>query len=494
MARPATGQVVVDARRHSPTFGLRFRAYGKRRYVTLGTAAEGWTHAKAQTELENVLADVRRGIWQPPAKEPVPEQPNDPTLHEFASQWFEANKAGWRPKTREDYSWQLTHHLLPFFKDHALSRITVSEVDRYRSAKLRESERLAKAREDWRRLLEGTRDPAKRRELRSEQPRKPLAPGTINKTITTLAQIMEVAIEYELVDRNPAKGRRRKLKAAKPAPVWLDTAAQIRALLDAATELDGEARRGRRYMARHAMLATLVYAGLRIGELCALRWRDVDLSAGRIVVHQAKTNAGLRTIDVLPVLRDVLLALKAERQPLADDYVFPSGSGSAQNPSNIRQRVLAPTVKRANERLEAAAEAPLPAGITPHKLRHTFASLLVALGTDPGAAMDQLGHSDPAFTLRVYRHAMRRDEAAKRTLQELVGVSAGPSVWAALGSSPPAEVPGAPFPDPSNHPEKRPLPGHSGGVSEGTRTPDRLDHNQELYQLSYAHQAGCKRV
>jgi len=43
-------------------------------------------------------------------------------------------------------------------------------------------------------------------------------------------------------------------------------------------------------------------------------------------------------------------------------------------------------------------------------LRHTFASLLVALGTDPGAVMDQLGHEDAAFTLRVNRHGMRRDE------------------------------------------------------------------------------------
>jgi hypothetical protein len=72
MPRPATGQVVVDDRRRSPTYGptygLRFRAYGRREYVALGTAAEGWTKAKAQTELQNVLADVRRGIWRPADK------------------------------------------------------------------------------------------------------------------------------------------------------------------------------------------------------------------------------------------------------------------------------------------------------------------------------------------------------------------------------------------------------------------------------------------
>jgi hypothetical protein len=70
MLRLATGQVIVDKRRRSPPFGLRFRAYGKREYVTLGTAKEGWTKAKAQTELQNILADVRRGIWR--TAEPKP--------------------------------------------------------------------------------------------------------------------------------------------------------------------------------------------------------------------------------------------------------------------------------------------------------------------------------------------------------------------------------------------------------------------------------------
>ncbi len=64
--------------------------------------------------------------------------------------------------------------------------------------------------------------------------------------------------------------------------------------------------------------------------------------------------------------------------------------------------------------------------MTPHKLRHTFASILVALGVDPASVMDQLGHTDPGFTLRVYRHGLRRDRAAREHLRTLVG---GPA-WA----------------------------------------------------------------
>jgi hypothetical protein len=92
-------------------------------------------------------------------------------------------------------------------------------------------------------------------------------------------------------------------------------------------------------------------------------------------------------------------------------------------------------VKRANERRTDSGEVLLPDRLTPHKLRHTCASVLVALGVDPGSVMDQLGHTGPAFTLRVYRHGMRRDERSKRALRELVGLLDQPSDWAATGSS-----------------------------------------------------------
>ena len=101
--------------------------------------------------------------------------------------------------------------------------------------------------------------------------------------------------------------------------------------------------------------------------------------------------------------------------------MFATQTGGPVNPSNVRNRMLAPSVERANERLEAAGAAPLPDGLTPHKLRHTFASLLVALGADPGAVMDQLGHADAGFTLRVYRHGLRRDEDSRARLARLVG-------------------------------------------------------------------------
>ncbi len=387
MPRRPTGQVVVDTRRTSPVYAIRFTANGRRQYVTLGSARDGWTQSKAQDQLERELAAVRLGTWKAPEPEPARAVESDPTFHAFASDWFDSYRAEPRPTTQLDYEWQLSDHLLPFFKSHQLSRITIAEVDRYRAAKVKQ----------------GT-----------------LSATSINKTITRLGQILEVAVEYGLIERNPARGKRRRLKASRPAPVWLDSAGQIAALLDAAGELDRGAKSNGQ-LPRRAILATLTLAGLRIGELIELPWRDVNLADGRITVQQSKTDAGARHIDLLPALRDELASVKAETRAAAGERVFPTQAGGPMNPSNVRNRILAPAVARANERLEAADATPLPENLTPHKLRHTFASLLVALGTDPGAVMDQLGHTDPTFTLRVYRHGMRRDEDSRSQLAQLVG-------------------------------------------------------------------------
>ena len=57
---------------------------------------------------------------------------------------------------------------------------------------------------------------------------------------------------------------------------------------------------------------------------------------------------------------------------------------------------------------------------SPPSLRRTFASILYALGEDPGVVMDEMGHTDPALSLRVYRQSMRRGEDEKQALRALV--------------------------------------------------------------------------
>jgi integrase len=289
-------------------------------------------------------------------------------------------------------------HLLPAFAEKRLDQLTVEDVDRYRRTKVSEGK---------------------------------LGATSINKTLATLAAILEVAVEYELIGRNVAKGRRRRLPATRPNRTYLDRAEHIAALLDAAGRLD---RAGKRKPYRRALLATLTLAGLRIDEALRLRWRHVDLARGIVRVPGTKTAAAERTISLLPLLRDELAshaAACADRGP--DALVFGSSTGAKQSPSNVRRRVLAKAVGVANERLEGADAETLPAALTPHSLRRTFASLLYALGEAPPYVMAQMGHTSPNLALAIYAREMDRRDGEPARLRALVeGVE-----WAASGTSAP---------------------------------------------------------
>lgn len=391
MPRQSTGAIVAHRGKDGRTYrALRFRAHGRRHFVSLGAVSE----QDAERELRGVLSDIERGIWQPPKPTPEP-QPEAvmPTFHAFAEQWWIEHQAEWRESTRADYRWRLESHLLPTFSKFPLDTITVAEVDRYKAAK----------------LAAGT-----------------LSGESINKTLVLLAAILETAEEREMIARNPAKGRRRRVRTHRPQRSYLDSADQIAALLDAARQLDADARADRRHVARHATLAVLAFAGLRIGELLDLRWRDVDLANSRLSIGRAKTDAGTRHVKIRLALHDTLAALKASRPDTRPDaYVFPTARGSRQSASNIRNRVLAPAVKRANASLEAEDKPPLPK-LTPHSLRRTFASLLYAIGEPPPIVMAEMGHTDAGLALRIYAHAMRRDDAEAGKLTALVEGSATP--------------------------------------------------------------------
>ncbi len=186
MARKATGGVIEP--KDGRGWAIRFRAYGKRRSVTLGSSGEGWNREKAEEKLRHVLADVERGIWQPHEPAAAVEAPAEvPTFHEFASEWMAARRPELRPRTIKDYEWALSYHLLPFFKGHLLPEITVAEVDRYKQAKVREGK---------------------------------LAAPQINKSLKRLSQILDLAVDYGHLPSNPAasKGGRRRVKEPAPAP------------------------------------------------------------------------------------------------------------------------------------------------------------------------------------------------------------------------------------------------------------------------------------
>jgi hypothetical protein len=100
--------------------------------------------------------------------------------------------------------------------------------------------------------------------------------------------------------------------------------------------------------------------------------------------------------------------------------VSPTATGGRRDKDNLRSRVLAGVFDRADELLEERGRVPLPRRLTTHKLRHTFASVLISCGEDSILVMSQLGHTDPAFTLRTYAHLMSRAPGERERLKALV--------------------------------------------------------------------------
>jgi integrase len=262
-----------------------------------------------------------------------------------------------------------------------------------------------------------------RRGHKCKRPLRALSATSINKTITRLGQILEVAVERELITRNPAKigGNRRKANVDKPERGYLELPEQVEALLDAAGELDVAAKANGK-IARQALLATLTFAGLRISEALDLEWRDVDLAAGRLRVRQAKTPAGRRHVDLLPVLRDELAALKATVDGGPRQLVFPSAVGTRQDRNRVRNRVLAGAIKGANEKLIDEGQPPLPEGLTLHSLRGTFCSALAVANNygNLSYVQEQMGHSDPSVTYGVYSKPIRPEVRGR--WRKLLGV------------------------------------------------------------------------
>ncbi|HKO38867.1 MAG TPA: site-specific integrase [Solirubrobacterales bacterium] len=413
-SRKSTGGVLPpEGKRRSWT--LRFRANGKRHHVTLGTPEEGWNRRRAEAALDDVLAEVRLGVWQPerPAAAPAATE-GEPTFYDFARRWIEAREPELGERTRVDYRWRL-NHLLAFFDDPTqvpdkrLSAITVEMVDRFRQFKVRERDDLEAAR---------AAEAAKPEDERRRLPR-PMSNGSINKTIRLLGAVLEQAVEYGHIDRNPAQGRRRLLKESRPSRSFAHPP-QVLALLDAAAAIDAEARQGdtRR---RRPLLATLALAGLRIGEALDLRWRDVSLGSQRLRVVESKTDAGVREVALSPTLAEALTEYRASiANPAPDDLVFPTSSGRRDSESNVRTRYLAAAVERANVALEQAGGDPM-AALTPHSLRRTFISLLLFAGIDLRRVMAEVGHSDPKTTLGVYAQVVTVDEDFGPVLEALVG-------------------------------------------------------------------------
>jgi integrase len=226
--------------------------------------------------------------------------------------------------------------------------------------------------------------------------------STVRNTLMPLRAIFRRAVARGEVAVNPTTGL--ELPAVEGTRDRIASPAEGAALLAALPERD------------RALWATAMYAGLRRGELLALRWEDVDLKAGLIHVERSwdakegvvspKSRAARRTVPVAAVLRDYLVEHKL-RSGRRVGLAFGTGYTQPFTPSNVR--------KRANA-------AWLPAGFEPiglHECRHTFASLMIAAGVNAKALSTYMGHSSVTITLDRYGHLMPGNEGEAAALLDL---------------------------------------------------------------------------
>jgi integrase len=221
------------------------------------------------------------------------------------------------------------------------------------------------------------------------------APGTVRNTLTTLSTVFGWAQKQGLVRENPCRGVEKPPAAAS---LEFFSAAEVRALLSAAAaqaqsgEVEAQLAQARLWLALHT--------GLRKGELCGLRWCDLDLPARRLTVARSYATTpksgqprSLRLPEsVLPILTDW-----AERCPRTiEGLVFPVRRAGGWAMSRHSSEMLGlPTLLR-----EAGCR-PLPHAW--HALRHTFASHFIMAGGNLLSLQKILGHSDVKLTM-IYAH------------------------------------------------------------------------------------------
>lgn len=465
MPRRPSIQITRDARTDgSVTFGLRVRVGGADERVPLGNTNEGWDETRVETARRQLLAKIELGLWTPRRNAAEHDYEQEPTFRELATDWLEARKQNpaIQPRTTELNESQLRRYLTPFFGELLPSQITPEKVKQYRRRIHTENMHIRAAAEAGHPL----RDP------KTGQPLRTLSNESINKTLRTLASVLDDAEDVGFVTRNVARGRRAREPLERRRPRGVIEVDEFLSLLDAATQLDRERHRpatlaraaevrmlrdgaklewaaiGKQlglarstafylyacreerdspmWGARRPVIATLALAGPRVTELCQLNVDDVDLVKARFYVDDSKTPAGIRDVDIHPRLLEELTAYAAQRPPVPGDApAFPTRTGNRRNKDNVRLRVIAPVVSRANQLRAAQDRPPIRAHVTPHTFRRTYITYMIAAGYDLPYVQAQVGHADPAVTLSIYAQVMRRADRdeLKAEIRGLLGVT-----------------------------------------------------------------------
>jgi integrase len=372
----ARGSIV---KRRSGNYAIVYYVDGKQKWETIGPSRR-----EAERALTARKREVDTGAWREPSSE---------TLAAYAERWLahrdparvQSGRTRLSHSTFAEYRRALRLHVAPQLGQRTLASLRTEDVDR---------------------LIAALEADGK-------------APGTVRNIITPLRKMLADAVRQGKLVANPAANA-----DLPPAQDFTgkelphEHADAIRAALVELAPRDP--LRNGPDLVYVCFFDVALGTGLRLGELRALRWRDIDRDRRLIRIERAysrrelrspKSEAGVRSVPLFPSVDDALRELAAravERGRYApDELVFGSARGTPLQPSNFRERVWHPALRRAG--LEGR-------GYRFHDLRHTCVSRLVAAGADVKLVQAVAGHASALITLERYSHLLdtRISEAANR--------------------------------------------------------------------------------
>jgi integrase len=373
----ARGSIV---KRPSGNYAIVYYVDGKQKWETIGPSRR-----EAERALTARKREVDMGTWREPSSEALASYAERWLAHRDPARVGSGRRTRLSPSTFEGYRLSLRRHVLPRLGARALSSLRTEDIDR----------------------------------LIAELEAHGKAPGTVRNVIVPLRKLLADAVRQGLIVANPAA--RADLPPAQDFAGKEIPPEHTDAIRQALVELASfDPLRCEPDLFFVCLFDVALGTGLRLGELRALRWRDIDRqrrlirverSYSRQELRRPKSESGIRSVPLFPSVGAAFRELAAravERGRYApEELVFASTRGTPVQPSNFRQRVWDPALRLAGldgERYRF------------HDLRHTCVSRLVAAGADVKLVQAVAGHANPLITLKRYSHLLdaRVTEAAER--------------------------------------------------------------------------------